>query len=111
LPVATASQDHIADHDQTAQDPGCDPGHTFGMKTAVSLPDEVFQRAERLGKRLRKSRSALYGEAIAEYLARHDPDEITEALNAALAGGPFETPEEGGWREAATRAWAARNKW
>jgi predicted transcriptional regulator len=51
------------------------------MKTAVSLPEEVFERAERLARRLQKSRSALYREAVAEYVARHDPEAITEAMN------------------------------
>ena len=51
------------------------------MKTAISIPDSVFQDAERLAKRLKKSRSQLYSEAIAEYTARYDPDEITESWN------------------------------
>ena len=50
-------------------------GYTFGMKTAVSVPDEVFQRAERLAKRMKVSRSELYSRALREYLARHAPDE------------------------------------
>ena len=59
-------------------------GCTKGMKTAVSLPDEVFQAAERHARRVRKSRSQLYAEALAEYLARHAPDEITEAMNQVM---------------------------
>ena len=55
------------------------------MKTAVSIPDEVFQGAERLARRAKKSRSRLYGDALKEYLARHSPDEITEAMNRACA--------------------------
>ncbi len=55
------------------------------MKTAVSLPDEVFDEAERLARRLKKSRSELYREAIAEYVARHDPEAVTEVLDR-LAG-------------------------
>ena len=51
------------------------------MKTAVSLPDRVYQEAEGYAKRTRKSRSQLYAEALAEYLARHAPDEVTEAMN------------------------------
>ncbi|HEX5135850.1 MAG TPA: hypothetical protein VFY93_02680 [Planctomycetota bacterium] len=51
------------------------------MKTAVSLPDDVFRAAEALARRLKKSRSRLYSDAIAEYLARHAPDEVTEAMN------------------------------
>ena len=60
-------------------------GYTSSMKTAISLPDDVFQEAERLARRLKKSRSELYREAVAEYVARHDPEAITEAMNR-LAG-------------------------
>ena len=51
------------------------------MKTAVSIPDDVFRGAERLARSSRKSRSQLYSEAIKEYVARHASDEVTEALN------------------------------
>jgi hypothetical protein len=56
-------------------------GYTFGMKTAISLPDKVFREAERFARRVRKTRSRLYAEALAEYLARHAPDDITESMN------------------------------
>ena len=55
------------------------------MKTAISIPDEVYQGAERLARRTKKSRSRLYGEALKEYLARHAPDEVTGAMNQACA--------------------------
>lgn len=51
------------------------------MKTAISLPDGLFKEAERLARMQHKSRSRMYSEAIAEYVARHDPDTITESLN------------------------------
>jgi metal-responsive CopG/Arc/MetJ family transcriptional regulator len=54
------------------------------MKTAVSLPEQVFRAAERHAKRARKSRSQLYAEALSEYLDRHSPDEVTEAMNHVL---------------------------
>ena len=56
-------------------------GYTFGMKTAISIPDEVFKDAERYARHTRKSRSELYSKALAEYLARHAPDEITQVMN------------------------------
>jgi metal-responsive CopG/Arc/MetJ family transcriptional regulator len=59
-------------------------GYTNGMKTAVSLPDDVYLGAERHAKRTRKSRSQLYAEALAEYLARHAPEEVTEDMNAVV---------------------------
>ncbi len=55
--------------------------YTSGMKTAVSLADDLFKQADRLARRQRKSRSRLYSDAITEYVARHDPDWITEKLN------------------------------
>lgn len=54
------------------------------MKTAISLPDEVFRAAERHARRVRKSRSQLYAEALSEYLARHAPDEVTERMNEVM---------------------------
>jgi predicted transcriptional regulator len=55
------------------------------MKTAISLPDRVHRDADRLAKRLGKSRSRLYAEAVPLYLARFDTDAITEALDAVCA--------------------------
>ena len=55
------------------------------MKTAISLPDEVFQEADRLARRLKKSRSRLYREAVTEYVARHDPDAVTAAMDALVS--------------------------
>lgn len=51
------------------------------MKTAVSIPDEVFEKVERLARRARKSRSRVFSDALEEYVARHAPDEVTEAMN------------------------------
>ena len=54
------------------------------MKTAVSIPDEVFADAERLARLLKKSRSELYSHALREYVARHAPDRVTESLDHVL---------------------------
>lgn len=59
-------------------------GYTLGMKIAVSVPDDVFRAAERQARRTKKSRSQLYAEALAEYLARHAPDEVTDAMNSVV---------------------------
>jgi predicted transcriptional regulator len=56
-------------------------GHTLAMRTAITVPDRIFKKADRLARRLRKSRSQLYSEAVADYLLRHDPDAITEQMN------------------------------
>jgi metal-responsive CopG/Arc/MetJ family transcriptional regulator len=51
------------------------------MKIAVSVPDEIFGKAERLARRMKKSRSELFSNALAEYIARHAPDHVTETMN------------------------------
>jgi hypothetical protein len=56
-------------------------GHTFGMKTAISLPDEIFEDAEKLASRLKVSRSELYARALQDYVRQHAPDAVTEAYD------------------------------
>jgi metal-responsive CopG/Arc/MetJ family transcriptional regulator len=51
------------------------------MKTAVSIPDEVFKGAERLARLSKESRSQLVSDALKEYVARHAPEEVTDAMN------------------------------
>lgn len=55
------------------------------MKTAISVPDEVFEAADELADELGVSRSELYSTAVAEYLAKHRSDEITDRLNEVYA--------------------------
>ena len=58
--------------------------YTTSIKTAISLPDLIFREAERFARRFKKSRSQLYVDALTEYLERHAPDSITEAMNEVL---------------------------
>lgn len=51
------------------------------MKTAISIPDSVFQAAERLAKRTGMSRSELYTTAIANYVEARRGKGVTERLN------------------------------
>ena len=51
------------------------------MKTAVLIPDDLFARADALARRSGKSRSELYREALADYVARREPGEVTRALD------------------------------
>jgi metal-responsive CopG/Arc/MetJ family transcriptional regulator len=55
------------------------------MKTAVSIPDEVFEKVERLARKAGRSRSEVFAAALAEYVARHTPDEVTEAMDRVCA--------------------------
>jgi len=54
------------------------------MKTAVSIPDSVFDDAERLVARFQMSRSELYAKALAEFIARHDEEHVTDALDQVV---------------------------
>jgi metal-responsive CopG/Arc/MetJ family transcriptional regulator len=56
------------------------------MKTAVSIPDDVFEQAEQLARRTRKSRSRLFSDALKEYVARHAREEVTDAMDRVCAG-------------------------
>ena len=60
-------------------------GYTFGMKTAISIPDNVFKDVEKLARRTKRSRSQLFSDAAKEYLARHTDDDVTEAMNRVCA--------------------------
>ena len=51
----------------------------------MSVPDDVFEEAEQLARRMKRSRSEVYSRALAEYLARHAPDRVTDAMDRALA--------------------------
>ena len=55
------------------------------MKVAISLPDPVFRAAETLAHKLKKSRSELYAEAIAEYVGAKGKKAVTAKLNAVYA--------------------------
>jgi metal-responsive CopG/Arc/MetJ family transcriptional regulator len=55
------------------------------MKTAISIPDDIFEVAERLARRTKKSRSQLFSDAVREYVARHAADEITDAMDRVCA--------------------------
>jgi len=55
------------------------------MKTAISIPDDIFKVAERLARRTNKSRSQLFSDAVREYVARHASDDITDAMDRVCA--------------------------
>ena len=55
------------------------------MKTAVSIPDELFESAEGLARRLGMTRSELYAKALRDYLREHRGEGITERLDEVYA--------------------------
>lgn len=52
------------------------------MKTAISIPDPIFEAAEKLAKRLGVSRSQLYSRAINSLIEKHRYSGVTERLDA-----------------------------
>jgi predicted transcriptional regulator len=55
------------------------------MKIAISVPDPLFKAADALARKLRKSRSQLYAEAMAAYLGAQGADAIRDKLNEIYA--------------------------
>jgi len=51
------------------------------MKTAISIPDQIFTAAEQTAKRLGISRSELYASAVRDYVESHMAEAVTEKLN------------------------------
>jgi metal-responsive CopG/Arc/MetJ family transcriptional regulator len=78
------------------------------MKTAVSIPDEVFEKVERLARRAGRSRSEVFAAALAEYVARHAPDEVTEAMDRFCADTG---DQEDGFVSAAGRRILENTEW
>lgn len=60
------------------------------MKTAISIPDTIFNEAEALAKKLGVSRSELYAKAVSAYVDEHRGEQIVEALNAVYSQEPSE---------------------
>jgi hypothetical protein len=66
------------------------------MKTAISLPDQIFYAAEETAQYMGIPRSKLYQNALTEYLEKNDRKKITEKLNEVYSGdyyrelGPIE---------------------
>jgi hypothetical protein len=56
-------------------------GYTRHMKAAPTITKTLEAKVERVARRLRKAPRLVLREAIDEYVARHDPDAVTEAMN------------------------------
>ncbi|HEY2115505.1 MAG TPA: hypothetical protein VGJ51_10460 [Candidatus Angelobacter sp.] len=78
------------------------------MKTAISLPEDLFRLAEAAARKLKMSRSQLYATALAEYLERRKASNITDRLNRiysrenseldpALQSAQLRSPEREDW--------------
>ena len=51
------------------------------MKTAISIPDALFDAAEKLAKQSSMSRSELYAKAVAAFVREHSEKDVTKRLN------------------------------
>ena len=64
------------------------------MKTAISIPDPIFQSAEIMAHQLAISRSELFTKAISEYLEAHKYEDVTESLNQVYSDSSSGLDEE-----------------
>jgi predicted transcriptional regulator len=78
------------------------------VRAVVSIPDKLFQRAEEIARRLGKSRSQIYREALAEYVARREPNAVTASLDEVVTelGSPADE-----WVTEAGRRALERGEW
>ncbi len=62
------------------------------MKTAISVPDELFKKAEKYAKAHKLSRSELYSDALSHYLTNSADEEVTQRLNDVYASEDSSLP-------------------
>jgi metal-responsive CopG/Arc/MetJ family transcriptional regulator len=55
------------------------------VKTAVSLPDKLFKRAERYAKARRMTRSELVAKALDAFLSAREKEDLTREFNEYAA--------------------------
>lgn len=60
-------------------------GYTANMKTAISIPDTIFQQAEKTARQLKITRSELYAKAVVAFVEQHHTQGVTEKLNEIYA--------------------------
>ena len=78
------------------------------MKTAISLPDDLFNAADSLARKLGITRSRLFASALAEFIAKHRTAKVTERLNAVYASEPSQLDET---TRRAQRRIVGRSEW
>ena len=67
--------------------------YTTFMKTAISIPDDIFEAADRAARKLGVSRSELYSTAVYEFIERHRVEDVTSRLNDLYASEDSELDE------------------
>jgi hypothetical protein len=80
------------------------------MKTAISIPDDVFRHAEAAAKRLGMSRSELFTRAAAAFLKEHPPVDVTASYDRAF-GEPESDRRLASHRRRVARAALRKVEW
>jgi predicted transcriptional regulator len=83
---------HASESNNNGIDNGITSLYTSYMKTAISVPDEVFREVDRVARERNSSRSEVIVTAVKEYLERRKSDQLLNTLNQAY--GTAETNEE-----------------
>lgn len=78
------------------------------MKTAISIPDTLFEAAEKLARQRKISRSELYATALAEFLSKHDRHRIQQQIDEVAA--EVDTSLDPAMREAQARL-LSKDRW
>ncbi len=76
------------------------------MKTAISLPNKIFEEVEKFSKEHQYSRSKVFAMAVKEFLEKKKTEEVLNALNEVYSEA--ETPEEITVREKGKRYFARK---
>ncbi len=63
------------------------------IKTAISIQEDLFDKAEALARQLHISRSRLYAQALKDYIQKHQNAQLLEQINAAY-DDQFDPEEE-----------------
>jgi metal-responsive CopG/Arc/MetJ family transcriptional regulator len=63
------------------------------MKTAISIPDPIFEAAESLASSMGVSRSELFTRAVAEFIEAEKYKNVTSRLNKVYANNQAALPE------------------
>jgi len=86
-------------------DKGITNSYTFGMKTAISVPDDIFKEVNKIAKESGRSRSEVFVDAVKEYIKRAESRRMLETINK-VCDEVEETPEDILWRKKALQHFA-----
>ncbi|MCP9489073.1 MAG: ribbon-helix-helix protein, CopG family [Solirubrobacteraceae bacterium MAG38_C4-C5] len=82
------------------------------MKTAISLPDTTFARADEAARKLGVSRSEFFARAAERWLAELEDKDLTEQINRSLEGiDEKELEEQTAFARAAAYDLAQSDEW